>query len=62
MIEHGPKTLESGAILLCLDFDETPISRKYCDNLFWTAGGVSSSHNRWFDKSIQTMVASNGKC
>jgi carnitine O-acetyltransferase len=51
--------LESGALVLNLD-DEAPISRKECGELFWT-GGVNSGENRWFDKSIQIMVANNGK-
>ena len=51
--------LESGAILLNLD-DEAPVSRQECGNLFWT-GGLKSGENRWFDKSIQIMVANNGK-
>ena len=59
-MKRALERLESGAILLCLDVDETPVSRKQCGNLFWT-GGVTSGHNRWFDKSIQIMVASNGK-
>ncbi|KAL3921881.1 MAG: hypothetical protein SGILL_002511 [Bacillariaceae sp.] len=51
--------LESGAILLNLD-DEAPVSRQECGNLFWT-GSLKSGENRWFDKSIQIMVANNGK-
>lgn len=52
-------TLESGALLLCLD-DEKPISRSECAKIFWT-GDHTSGHNRWFDKSIQLMVTENGK-
>lgn len=59
-MKHALERLESGAILLCLDVDESPITRQQCGNLFWT-GGLSSGHNRWFDKSIQIIVASNGK-
>jgi carnitine O-acetyltransferase len=54
-LEH----LQSGAILLNLD-DEAPVSRQECGDLFWT-GGLKSGENRWFDKSIQIMVANNGK-
>ena len=59
-LNEALERLESGAILLCLDMDESPVSRTQCGNLFWT-GGISSGHNRWFDKSIQLMVGKNGK-
>jgi len=36
------------------------MSRKQCGENFWT-GGLSSGHNRWFDKSIQIMCTANGK-
>lgn len=51
--------IESSALMICLD-DEAPVSRKQCGDIFWT-GGLSSGHNRWFDKSIQIMCANNGK-
>jgi len=51
--------LESGALMICLD-DEEPVSRRQCADIFWT-GGLSSGHNRWFDKSIQIMCSKNGK-
>lgn len=58
-MEEALEMLQSGAILLDLD-DEAPVSRQECGDLFWT-GGLKSGENRWFDKSIQIMVANNGK-
>jgi len=58
-MEQALERLESGALLLCLD-DEEPVSRKQCGEIFWH-GGNSSSHNRWFDKSIQIFCTNNGK-
>jgi carnitine O-acetyltransferase len=58
-MEEALEKLQSGAILLNLD-DEAPISRQECGDLFWT-GGFKSGENRWFDKSIEIMVANNGK-
>ena len=31
-----------------------------CGNIFWT-GNVTSTKNRWFDKSIQLFVTGNGQ-
>ncbi len=39
---------------------QEPVSRRQCADIFWT-GGLSSGHNRWFDKSIQIMCSRNGK-
>lgn len=58
-METALERLQSGALLLNLD-DEEPVSRQECGDLFWT-GGLKSGPNRWFDKSIQIMVANNGK-
>lgn len=58
-IKSALEVMESGAILLCLD-DEEPVSREQCANIFWT-GGLTSGHNRWFDKSIQIVCTKNGK-
>ena len=58
-MEEAVEKLESGAILLNLD-DEAPVSRQECGEIFLT-GGLNSGENRWFDKSIQIMVANNGK-
>jgi carnitine O-acetyltransferase len=58
-MEEALEKLESGALLLNLD-DEVPVSRQELGDLYWT-GGLKSGPNRWFDKSIQIMVASNGK-
>lgn len=58
-IEEDLETLQSGALLICLD-DEAPVSRTESATLFWH-GGKSSGFNRWFDKSIQIMCTKNGK-
>jgi carnitine O-acetyltransferase len=58
-MEDAFEQLQSGALLVNLD-DEAPVSRQECGDLFWT-GGLKSGSNRWFDKSIQIMVANNGK-
>jgi carnitine O-acetyltransferase len=58
-MEEALEKLESGAILLNLD-DEAPVSRQECGEIFLT-GGLNSGENRWFDKSVQIMVANNGK-
>ncbi|KAL9190955.1 hypothetical protein ACHAXT_000661 [Thalassiosira profunda] len=54
------KVLESGAVLICLDENEEPVSKKQGSEIFWT-GGLTSGHNRWFDKSIQLICTRNGK-
>ena len=54
------KVLESGAVLICLDENEEPISKKQGSEIFWT-GGLTAGHNRWFDKSIQLICTNNGK-
>jgi carnitine O-acetyltransferase len=66
LLEEGGKALqdaldliESGAILLGLD-DDAPVSREECCIKLLT-GGDKSGSNRWFDKSIQLVVAKNGK-
>lgn len=58
-MDEALAVLESGAVVLNLD-DEAPVSRQECGDLFWT-GGLKSGGNRWFDKSIQILVANNGK-
>jgi len=59
-MEEALKVLESGAVLICLDENESPISKKQGSEIFWT-GGLSSGNNRWFDKSIQLICTNNGK-
>lgn len=59
-MEAALKVLESGAILICLDENERPVSKKQGSEIFWT-GGLTSGHNRWFDKSIQIICTNNGK-
>jgi carnitine O-acetyltransferase len=58
-IEEALEKLESGVMLLCLD-DEEPVSRRQCGELL-LHGGIKSSTNRWFDKSIQIVCTKNGK-
>lgn len=58
-MEKALEKLQSGAIVLNLD-NEEPVSRKDCAVLF-LSGGLNSGHNRWFDKSINLMVANNGR-
>lgn len=58
-MEQALATLESGAILLCLD-DQSPVSRSEAANLFWHGTHVAGA-NRWFDKSVQLIVTDNGK-
>lgn len=59
-MEEALNLLESGAVLICLDENESPVSKKQGSEIFWT-GGLTSGHNRWFDKSIQLICTSNGK-
>ena len=59
-MERALEVLESGAVLLCLDEDEAPVSKRQTSEVLWT-GGLSSGHNRWFDKSIQLVCTGNGK-
>jgi carnitine O-acetyltransferase len=58
-MEGALKIIESGAVLIGLD-DATPNSRdESCIKLL--TGGTAGGSNRWFDKSIQLLVAKNGK-
>lgn len=59
-MEEALNVLESGAVMICLDENEEPVSKKQSSEIFWT-GGLSSGHNRWFDKSIQLICTNNGK-
>ena len=58
-VNEALETLESGALLICLD-DEEVVSRNQCGSLFLHGNGTSS-YNRWFDKSIQLIFTNNGK-
>jgi carnitine O-acetyltransferase len=49
--------LESGAVLLCLDIDQNPVSHSEVAKLLLHG----DSRNRWYDKSIQLIVSKNGK-
>ena len=58
-MEQALKIVESGAVLVGLD-ETTPNSREEsCVKLL--TGGKASGNNRWFDKSVQLLVAKNGK-
>jgi carnitine O-acetyltransferase len=37
---------------------EEPTSKKQASEIFWT-GGLTSGHNRWFDKSVSAGFADN---
>jgi carnitine O-acetyltransferase len=58
-MEEALEKLQSGSVVVNLD-DVEPISRQDCGELF-LSGGLKSGENRWFDKSINIMVAENGK-
>jgi carnitine O-acetyltransferase len=57
-MEEALKDLESGAVLLCLDIDDTVVSRSEIAELLLHGSGKG---NRWFDKSVQLIVSANGK-
>eukprot|EP00581_Thalassiosira_minuscula_P013944 CAMPEP_0183714242 /NCGR_PEP_ID=MMETSP0737-20130205/8834_1 /TAXON_ID=385413 /ORGANISM="Thalassiosira miniscula, Strain CCMP1093" /LENGTH=668 /DNA_ID=CAMNT_0025943149 /DNA_START=139 /DNA_END=2145 /DNA_ORIENTATION=+ len=59
-MEAALQVLESGAVMICLDENESPVSKKQSSEIFWT-GSLTSGHNRWFDKSIQLICTNNGK-
>jgi len=58
-MERALERLESGAVLLNLD-DDPAVSRAECAEKM-LHGGLAAGGNRWFDKSIQLIVARNGK-
>jgi carnitine O-acetyltransferase len=63
-MEEALKELESGALLLCLDIDDTVVSRADVAQMLLHGSSADSSGsggNRWFDKSIQLIVSANGK-
>ena len=66
LIEKGGKPMELAltrlqSSCLCLNLDdESPESKQERAELFLT-GGFKSCENRWFDKSIQISICSNGK-
>ena len=59
-MEAALQVLESGAVLICLDENQEPVSKKQTSEILWT-GSLTSGHNRWFDKSIQLIATKNGK-
>ncbi|CAJ1969831.1 unnamed protein product [Cylindrotheca closterium] len=58
-MQEALMTLQSGSIVLSLD-NEIPKSLKDCSQQF-LSGGQGSSHNRWYDKSINLIVTPTGK-
>jgi len=63
-METALEKLQSGAMMLCLDIDEEPVSRQELSHLLLhgvSRKGENKPLNRWFDKSIQMIVAKNGK-
>jgi carnitine O-acetyltransferase len=52
--------LESAAFCVCLDDAAAPVSRAECAEHFWH-GSAAHGRNRWMDKSVQLIVAGNGK-
>ena len=50
--------LESGAVLICLDTEEEPVSKAEMAELLLHG---KNGWNRWYDKSIQLIVTKNGK-
>jgi carnitine O-acetyltransferase len=62
-MQEALTTLESGALLLCLDDQEAPVSRAEVAKLHLWGGGATmeAGANRWFDKSVQLMVSQNAK-
>ena len=63
-MEEALEKVQSGALMLCLD-DEEPISRTECAHIMLHGvnpqDGENKPCNRFFDKSIQLIVAKNGK-
>jgi hypothetical protein len=58
-MDEALKELESGAFLVNLDDTEPETLDEHSEMLL--TGGTASAHNRWFDKSMQLVVANNGK-
>lgn len=58
-MKEALETLESGAVLICLD-DTENVTMEDCSEMFLT-GAKSSGCNRWFDKSIQLIVDNTGQ-
>lgn len=64
-MEQALRDIESGVVAICLDIDDTPVSRTEIAQML-LHGSTSSSPsgtggNRWFDKSIQFIVSNHGK-
>jgi carnitine O-acetyltransferase len=71
-MEQALRDIESGVVVICLDLDDTPVSRtEIAKMLLHGSTGASSSStadsatgtggNRWFDKSIQFIISNHGK-
>ena len=57
-MEEALKELESGAFVVNLDDTDPPTLDEHSEMLL--TGGTVSADNRWFDKSLQLIVANNG--
>ena len=65
-LEQALRELESGVVAICLDIDDTPVSRTEIAQMMLhgspsNASGGGSGGNRWFDKSIQFIISNGGK-
>ena len=58
-MEDALKELESGAFVVNLDDTDPQTLDEHSEMLL--TGGTVSADNRWFDKSLQLIVANNGK-
>mmetsp|Transcript_45811 Transcript_45811/g.111705 ORF Transcript_45811/g.111705 Transcript_45811/m.111705 type:complete len:732 (+) Transcript_45811:417-2612(+) len=58
-MEEALKELESGAFVVNLDDTDPQTLDEHSEMLL--TGGAVSADNRWFDKSLQLIVANNGK-
>jgi carnitine O-acetyltransferase len=63
-MEAALEVLQSGAFVICLD-DVSPVGREECSKMLLHGNSGDTAHaqgyNRWFDKSLQFVVANNGK-
>lgn len=59
LMQEALHTLQSGALVICLD--EVALQGNEECAEWCLHGGLSSGHNRWFDKSIQVICSETGK-
>ena len=73
-MEQALRDIESGVVAICLDVDDTPVSRTEIAQMLLHGSTSTSSKsnlagcgdngtggNRWFDKSIQFILSNHGK-